>query len=80
MSPGFDKSGIVTVPRKNSIKLPRTGLGRLDVHRLVLSKANRWFPCRYCEHLNLDPLKHWQWISDSDETVRFLYGFFSWAM
>ncbi|KAJ5346269.1 hypothetical protein N7452_004273 [Penicillium brevicompactum] len=33
---------------------------------------------RYCEHLNLNPLKHWQWISDSDDTVRFLYGFFAW--
>ncbi|KAJ5640364.1 uncharacterized protein N7484_008226 [Penicillium longicatenatum] len=33
---------------------------------------------RYCEHIKVDPVKKWHWISDSEETVRFLYGFFSW--
>jgi hypothetical protein len=26
----------------------------------------------------LDPSQQWHWISDSDDTVRFLYGFFGW--
>lgn len=39
---------------------------------------DHWFAGRYCEHMDIDPQKHWQWISDSDETVRFLYGFFGW--
>ncbi|OXV09253.1 hypothetical protein Egran_02985, partial [Elaphomyces granulatus] len=33
---------------------------------------------RYCRHIGCDPVQHWQWISASDETVRFLYGFFGW--
>jgi hypothetical protein len=43
-----------------------------------MSEANRWLPGRYCRHIGRDPVQHWQWISDSDETVRFLYGFFGW--
>ncbi|KAL4861379.1 hypothetical protein BDV12DRAFT_208062 [Aspergillus spectabilis] len=33
---------------------------------------------RYCQHIGVDPVRHWRWISDSDETVRFLYAFFGW--
>ncbi|KAL2815837.1 hypothetical protein BDW59DRAFT_166650 [Aspergillus cavernicola] len=33
---------------------------------------------RYCRHIGVDPALHWKSISDSDETVRFLYGFFGW--
>ncbi|ODM16071.1 hypothetical protein SI65_08505 [Aspergillus cristatus] len=33
---------------------------------------------RYCQHIGVDPAQHWQWISDSDETVCFLYAFFGW--
>ncbi|KAL4923019.1 DUF3435 domain-containing protein [Aspergillus undulatus] len=33
---------------------------------------------RYCQHIGVDPVQHWQWITDSDETVRFLYAFFGW--
>ncbi|QKX57723.1 uncharacterized protein TRUGW13939_04842 [Talaromyces rugulosus] len=33
---------------------------------------------RHCRHLGLDPSQQWHWISDSDDTVRFLYGFFGW--
>ncbi|KAL4801337.1 hypothetical protein BDV18DRAFT_167573 [Aspergillus unguis] len=33
---------------------------------------------RYCRHINRDPNQQWQWISDSEETVRFLYGSFKW--
>ncbi|GFG16977.1 hypothetical protein IFM61392_09792 [Aspergillus lentulus] len=32
----------------------------------------------YCQHIGRDPNRQWQCISNSDETVRFLYGFFSW--
>lgn len=74
-----DRSVIVMVLRRNSIKPLSTGIGSLLFHRNLLPKANQWStPGRYCEHLNLNPLKHWQWISDSDDTVRFLYGFFAW--
>ncbi|KAL4916002.1 hypothetical protein BDW62DRAFT_218975 [Aspergillus aurantiobrunneus] len=33
---------------------------------------------RYCRHIGIDPALQWKTISDSDETVRFLYGFFAW--
>ncbi|KAL4864645.1 hypothetical protein BDV12DRAFT_175830 [Aspergillus spectabilis] len=33
---------------------------------------------RYCQHISVDPVQHWQWISDSNKTVRFLYAFFGW--
>ncbi|KAL3428649.1 hypothetical protein BDV09DRAFT_204143 [Aspergillus tetrazonus] len=33
---------------------------------------------RYCRHIGIDPALQWKSISDSDETVRFLYGFFAW--
>ncbi|KAI3017333.1 hypothetical protein CBS147347_10329 [Aspergillus niger] len=33
---------------------------------------------RYCRHIRVDPVLQWKSISDSDETVRFLYGFFCW--
>ncbi|KAE8162198.1 hypothetical protein BDV40DRAFT_265509 [Aspergillus tamarii] len=33
---------------------------------------------RYCQHIDVDPVQHWTWISDSEETVRFLYAFFGW--
>ncbi|KAF9884370.1 hypothetical protein FE257_001826 [Aspergillus nanangensis] len=32
----------------------------------------------YCRHIGVNPVQHWRWISDSDETVGFLYAFFSW--
>jgi hypothetical protein len=41
-------------------------------------KTHRWLSDRYCRHVGHDPAQHWQWISDSDEMVRFLYGFFGW--
>ncbi|KAL4980902.1 hypothetical protein BDW66DRAFT_163934 [Aspergillus desertorum] len=34
---------------------------------------------RYCRHIGIDPALQWKSISDSDETVRFLYGFFAWS-
>ncbi|CRG88250.1 Threonine--tRNA ligase [Talaromyces islandicus] len=33
---------------------------------------------RHCRLLGVDPSQQWHWISDSDDTVRFLYGFFGW--
>ncbi|OXV06430.1 hypothetical protein Egran_05802 [Elaphomyces granulatus] len=33
---------------------------------------------RYCHHLDVDPERHWQLIKGSDETIRFLFGFFDW--
>ncbi|EDN05363.1 conserved hypothetical protein [Histoplasma mississippiense (nom. inval.)] len=33
---------------------------------------------RYCRHIKVNAERQWDWISDSEETVRFLYGFFSW--
>ncbi|KAH8706052.1 hypothetical protein BGW36DRAFT_422574 [Talaromyces proteolyticus] len=33
---------------------------------------------RFCRRIGVDPARQWQWISDSDETVRFLYAFFGW--
>jgi len=41
-------------------------------------KAHQWIPGRYCRYIVADPVQHWQWISDSAETVRFLYAFFGW--
>nr|KMM69757.1 hypothetical protein CPAG_06071 [Coccidioides posadasii RMSCC 3488] len=32
----------------------------------------------YCRLLKVVPQQHWRWISDSEETIRFLYGFFNW--
>ena len=55
-----------------------TGTGKLFVHKESPFKSDWPSPGRYCEHLNLDPQQQWRWISDSDETVRFLYGFFGW--
>ncbi|KAL4899407.1 hypothetical protein BDW74DRAFT_163598 [Aspergillus multicolor] len=33
---------------------------------------------RYCRYIGVDPVLHWKSISDSEETIRFLYGFFGW--
>ncbi|KAL5040779.1 hypothetical protein BDW71DRAFT_201896 [Aspergillus fruticulosus] len=33
---------------------------------------------RYCQYIGIDPALQWKSISDSDETVCFLYGFFAW--
>jgi hypothetical protein len=54
-----------------------TGIGKLPDHEGI-PKPNRWLSVRYCRHIGLDPVQHWQMISDLDETIRFLYGFFSW--
>ncbi|KAI1934754.1 hypothetical protein LOZ66_005609 [Ophidiomyces ophidiicola] len=32
----------------------------------------------YCRLVKVKPQQHWRWISDSEETIRFLYGFFNW--
>lgn len=44
--------------------------GRLDETRMYWN--------RYCQHIGVDPEQHWKWISNSDETVQFLYAFFGW--
>ncbi|OJD22696.1 hypothetical protein ACJ73_05960 [Blastomyces percursus] len=31
---------------------------------------------RYCRHIDVDPVQKWKWISDSDDTIGFLYAFF----
>ncbi|KAF9883528.1 hypothetical protein FE257_003361 [Aspergillus nanangensis] len=33
---------------------------------------------RYCRYIGASPVQHWRWISGPDETVGFLYAFFSW--
>lgn len=33
---------------------------------------------RYCQHIGVDAVQQWKKVSDSDETVRFLYSFFVW--
>ena len=54
-----------------------TGIGKLP-NPEVIPEANRWLSVRYCRHIGVDPVQHWQRISDSDEAIRFLYGFFGW--
>ncbi|KAL4761146.1 uncharacterized protein BDW70DRAFT_150295 [Aspergillus foveolatus] len=51
---------------------------KLDETRVYWDKTNSRFPGRYCRRWGLDPNQQWQWISGLEETVRFLYGFFSW--
>ncbi|EDN04835.1 conserved hypothetical protein [Histoplasma mississippiense (nom. inval.)] len=41
-------------------------------------EETRMYWKRHCRYIGVDPVKHWRWISDSDETVCFLYAFFSW--
>ncbi|GIJ89518.1 hypothetical protein Asppvi_008460 [Aspergillus pseudoviridinutans] len=33
---------------------------------------------RYCQHIGANAVQQWKNVSDSDETVRFLYAFFVW--
>jgi hypothetical protein len=48
------------------------------LHPHALLEAHWLFSGRYCRHIGVDPVLHWKSISDSEETVRFLYGFFAW--
>ncbi|OJD27056.1 hypothetical protein ACJ73_01562 [Blastomyces percursus] len=41
-------------------------------------EETRMYWKRHCRYIGVDSVKHWQWISDSDETVCFLYAFFNW--
>ncbi|EED14723.1 hypothetical protein TSTA_041980 [Talaromyces stipitatus ATCC 10500] len=33
---------------------------------------------QYCQHVTINLVQQWYLISDSEETVRFLYAYFSW--
>lgn len=57
-----------------------TGIGKESLFslRYCTAETNWHFHGRYCRHINRDPNQQWQWISDSEETVRFLYGSFKW--
>ncbi|KAL3429111.1 hypothetical protein BDV09DRAFT_200914 [Aspergillus tetrazonus] len=50
----------------------------LDYSRLRQKRYSDTTQEKLDETRSLDSNQEWQWISDSEETVRFLYGFFAW--
>ncbi|ODH16246.1 hypothetical protein ACO22_06374 [Paracoccidioides brasiliensis] len=43
-----------------------------------LDETRGYWESRYCRHIKANAAKKWSEISDSDQTVRFLYSFLSW--
>ncbi|KAL5335629.1 hypothetical protein BJX70DRAFT_374648 [Aspergillus crustosus] len=56
--------------RSDTATVLRKGLIRLACTRIG----------RYCQHISVNLVRHWQWILDSDETVCFLYVSFRWRL
>ena len=73
----FDRSDTAIVPRTSSTRPLIIGTGMSD----LIPSNSVTYQCphyRYCEHVCLDPATQWKSVSDSDETIQFLYGFFGW--